>query len=104
MDNQKCIAPALGRVWFRKHRARVLVILLMFCIPLSVSGQEITGSILGTVKDPTGAVVSGATITIFNTDRNVLIRTVTSDATGEYVAQLSQRRFDCGVQSPARHV
>jgi hypothetical protein len=104
MDHQKCIVPLLGRVWFRGRGAKALLITLLSCIPLSVSGQEITGSILGTVKDPTGAVVSGATITIFNTDRNVLIRTVTSDATGEYVAQLSQRRFDCGVQSPARHV
>ncbi|MDD5542712.1 MAG: TonB-dependent receptor [Acidobacteriia bacterium] len=48
-------------------------------------GQEITGSIIGTVKDPSGAVIPGATITVTNTDKNAVIRTTTSGSEGEFV-------------------
>ena len=43
-----------------------LVVAAIFCICLnsSVSAQEITGAINGTVRDANGAAVSGATITI----------------------------------------
>jgi len=50
-------------------------------------GQEITGSIVGTVTDRSGAVVAGATVTIENADKNdVVIRILTTNDKGEYVA------------------
>jgi len=88
MPNPKTTVQMLGVVASRIRTATTVLILFSCFIPLGVGAQEITGSILGTVKDPTDAVVPGATITIFNTDKNVLIRSVTSDATGEYVAPL----------------
>src|SRR5215472_4709248 len=48
--------------------------------------QEITGDIRGIVKDPSGAVVSGASVEVINTDRNEVIRAVKTDGNGSYVA------------------
>jgi hypothetical protein len=62
--------------------------LLICVLALAAGAQEITGTIVGTIHDPTGAVISGATIKIENPDKNVLVRTITSDATGEYAAPL----------------
>jgi hypothetical protein len=47
-------------------------------------GQEVSGTITGVVLDPSGAIVTNAKIGITNMDRNLLIRTVTSDASGAY--------------------
>jgi len=47
--------------------------------------QDITGNISGTVKDGTGAVVSGATVTVTNTDTNVVARRVSTGDSGNYV-------------------
>ncbi|HET8667882.1 MAG TPA: carboxypeptidase regulatory-like domain-containing protein, partial [Terriglobales bacterium] len=72
-------------------RLRLLItITLALILVLASSGwaQEITGTIVGTVKDPTGAVVPNATVTITNTDKNVVIRTVQTNASGDYVAPL----------------
>ena len=55
------------------------------CGPLA--GQEITGSIVGTVSDKSGAVVSGATVTFENADKNdVVVRILSTNGNGEYVA------------------
>src|SRR6185437_9810818 len=50
--------------------------------------QVITGTISGTVKDSSGAVVPGATVTLTNTDKNIVVRTVKADAVGAYTAPL----------------
>src|SRR5437660_10507056 len=50
--------------------------------------QEITGSIVGTVTDATGAGVPNATVTVTNTDRNAVMRTANTDAGGNYSAPL----------------
>jgi hypothetical protein len=41
-----------------------LVLSFMFCFAAVAFGQETTGSIEGTVKDPNGSVVPGATVTV----------------------------------------
>jgi len=51
-------------------------------------GQEITATILGTVTDPSGAVVSGATIIVVNTDKAIVLRRLTTSRSGEYVVPL----------------
>ncbi|NDD64657.1 MAG: TonB-dependent receptor [Acidobacteria bacterium] len=48
-------------------------------------GQSTTGTITGTVTDPGGAVIPGASLTITNTASNVATR-VTTSAEGVYVA------------------
>ena len=44
-----------------------------------------TGSVTGTVNDPTGAVVSAAVITITNTATNAVVR-LTSNSSGAYTS------------------
>jgi len=65
-----------------------LLTLLSVMMPLSAPGaraQAVSGTILGSVNDANGAVVSGAQITLTNAQTG-LTRVVTSDAGGEYVA------------------
>ncbi len=61
----------------------LLVWLLSVCLPLVA--QTNTGRILGTVTDQTGAVVTGATVTITDVERGTT-RTLTTDSAGAYVA------------------
>ncbi|HET9697917.1 MAG TPA: carboxypeptidase regulatory-like domain-containing protein [Terriglobales bacterium] len=67
---------------------RVLACLLVLLLPLSLMAQTTTGTIAGTVTDASGAVVSGATVTITDTDRNIVARTVTTGGSGAYSAPL----------------
>jgi hypothetical protein len=60
--------------------------LLLCLLTPAVFAQEITGDIRGIVKDPTGAVVNGASVQVINTDRNEVIRSVKTDDNGSYVA------------------
>src|SRR6266581_1635307 len=59
------------------------LVVLFFSFALSAQGNF--GRILGSVKDPTGAVLPGATVNIIDTQRG-LARTVTSDEAGLYNA------------------
>ncbi len=58
---------------------------LLFAAGLSF-GQQDAGSIAGTVTDASGAAVPDASIAIDSTDRNVLLRTVSTDRDGNYSA------------------
>jgi hypothetical protein len=61
------------------------VILAASLIPASLAAQAVTGTILGTVTDDSGAILPGATVTITHTDTG-LVRTVVSDGAGEFTA------------------
>ena len=75
----------------------LLVIVLASCGILTA--QEVTGTILGTVTDSSGAVVAGATVTITNTDRNAVIRVVKTNRGGEYSApQLTIGKYTVSVE------
>jgi len=64
----------------------ILLGLLLSLFATALVAQDITGTIAGVVKDPSGAVVPKATVTITNTDKNIVARTVTSNDEGVYVA------------------
>jgi len=54
----------------------------------AVGAQEITGSVFGTVVDKSGAIVSGATVTVENADKNdAVIRVVMTNENGDFVVQ-----------------
>jgi hypothetical protein len=61
------------------------VILLVSLIPGSLAAQAVTGTILGSVTDGTGAFLPGVTVTLTHTGTG-LVRTVTTDSAGEYTA------------------
>lgn len=48
--------------------------------------QEVTGTISGTVSDSKGGVVANAAVTITNSDQRIVVRTLTTDDRGQYVA------------------
>ena len=70
----------------RKNIGKVCLFLAVLTV--AAAAQNITGSIAGTVKDPSGAVLPKATVTLTNTDTGVVVRTVKSDAAGNYSASL----------------
>src|SRR5689334_18318905 len=51
---------------------------------LGLFAQDVTGTIEGTVLDPSGAAVPKAKITVTNTDRNQVVRALTADSNGVY--------------------
>ena len=61
-----------------------IVVLIAFGTSL-IFGQGGTATILGTVRDTSGALIPGVSITIKHTDSG-LTRTVTSSETGNYAA------------------
>lgn len=65
---------------------RLAMLVLLFCV--AGWAQSNTGSIAGTVTDKTGAVVPNATVTVTDTDKNVVVRTVTTNASGDYSVPL----------------
>lgn len=71
---------ALTRFWLG-------AVLCLFMVS-ALTAQEITGNISGTVKDQNGAVVPNATVTVTNTDKNAVIRTVKTGAGGDFSAPL----------------
>jgi hypothetical protein len=60
------------------------LILITVLASLNVAAQQITGSIRGTVQDPSGAIVRGATVTAKQVETG-LTRAVLSGRQGEYV-------------------
>jgi hypothetical protein len=66
----------------------VIAIAVLALSATAVFAQVVTGTIVGTVKDSSGAFVANATVTITNTDENVAVRTVQTNAAGEYSAPL----------------
>src|SRR5215467_11842610 len=63
--------------------ARNLLLLLLWST--AARAQAVSGTILGTVQDSSGASVPGASITIVNSETG-LTRTLTTDSAGEYNA------------------
>ena len=59
--------------------------LLSFCFVCLRFHKAAFGRILGTVTDQSGGVISGATVTVIDTERGV-IRTLTTDDAGAYNA------------------
>ena len=72
--------------------------MLLVCLP--AFSQINFGRILGSVTDQTGSVISGATVTVANTQTGTS-RTLTTDSAGEYVApSLSPGTYDVRAAAP----
>ena len=64
-------------------KLRVSVVVLVLLATATLVGQTFRGTILGSVTDPSGAVVAGATVKIHNLATG-LERTTTTSADGSY--------------------
>ena len=71
-----------GRQWLG------IGVLCLLALAVTMPAQEVTASIFGTVADKSGAVIPNAKVTVTAIDRNQVIRTLTTDASGNYVAPL----------------
>jgi hypothetical protein len=80
---------------------RLIILALVFCTSLCAArAQEITGSIVGSVKDTTGAAVKGATVTITDSAKKVNVRTLTTNDDGGFTAgDLPVTKYDVTVEA-----
>ena len=87
-----------------------LVATIVLCFGLSgvALAQEITGSIVGTVRDANGSAVKGATVNIIDTQKkSEVVRTITTDDDGAYSARdLQVGVYDVSVEAAGfkRHI
>lgn len=58
------------------------------CLTTGLIAQDVTGKISGTILDPSNLGVANAKVTVTNTDRNQVQRTITTDSGGNYSAPL----------------
>ncbi|MGA7292590.1 MAG: TonB-dependent receptor [Terriglobales bacterium] len=64
---------------------RIFAGLLFLVLAAPLWAQKDSGAIVGTVRDPSGAVVSGAKVTVTEVDRGISLNLITN-SDGEYVA------------------
>ncbi len=89
------------------NRKTLCSILAAIALTLSIAGlavaQEVTGAIVGTVKDANGAAVAGATVTITDTAKgNQVVRTVTTGDDGGFsVPNLGTNIYAVTVEAPS---
>ena len=69
--------------FFRKFQAIALPVLLAFCLASFLHAQSDVGSIVGFVKDPTGAVIPGAKVSVKSESTGQTF-SVTTDSSGHY--------------------
>ena len=85
-----------GEVCQKRSTLRMLsyvLLAVLLAIPFSLHAQQYSGNITGTVTDPTGAAVPGATITVINT-ATATTATAKSDAQGNFsISPVAGRRL-----------
>ena len=70
-------------------------------LPITLQAQNLTGQIDGTVRDTTGAVIAGATVTIRSEGENVVKRQLKTDAQGQFTAPLlTTGKYSVTVEAP----
>ncbi|MGC2163072.1 MAG: carboxypeptidase regulatory-like domain-containing protein [Silvibacterium sp.] len=81
------------------YRSLLILLLGIFTFSLTLTGQ-IAGSITGTVRDTTGAVIPNARVLVYNNVRGIHRATV-SNSSGDYLVQgLSEGTYTVEVTAP----
>src|SRR6185369_506928 len=88
----------------RNYFQLLRLMLAVLTISLSLAGvtvaQEITGSIVGTVKDANGAGVAGATVTVTDSAKKAVVRTIQTGEDGDFNARdLPVAAYDVTVEA-----
>src|SRR2546429_8874170 len=79
----------------------VFVTLALFSFVAIAPAQEITGSIAGSVTDANGAAVKGATVTITDSEKKLVVRTISTDDNGGFSAsELHVGIYEISVEAP----
>src|ERR1041385_2471190 len=102
LHSNDCRVAGVGRTNPRRALTSGALLLLTSLFLLSSFGwaQEVTGSIVGTVLDPNGAAVSGATITARDLDRGTVLTTSTNDEGAFNISGVPVGRYE--VQATAK--
>ena len=79
------------------HFLAVVLCLVASLVPLGA--QTTAGAIVGTVTDPSGAVIGGAAITVTNMDTNISVKTTTDQAGNYVVTPLANGRYSVTVEA-----
>ena len=83
----------------RSTAVQTLMLALLILLPSFAGAQTHKATIRGTVKDPNGALVPGASVNIQNNETSET-RSATSDAQGEYaIASLPAGNYMLTVQA-----
>src|SRR6516165_1592212 len=84
-----------------RHLVRVLLALFALLLMDWTGTAQTTGLLRGTVKDPSGAVITGAQVTVV-LQGNEVPRSTVSNATGDYeFPALAVGRYRLEVEAPA---
>lgn len=71
-----------------KMKRFVLILGVVACVATGLVAQDNSGNIGGTILDPSGAAVANAKVTVTNSERNQVVRVVTTDSTGSYAVPI----------------
>jgi hypothetical protein len=78
----------------------MLSVLLIFACSTFVVGQEVTGTINGMVQDSAGAAVPGASVTISDPLKKVVVRTIETNEEGQFsVPNLSPGVYEVSIEA-----
>jgi hypothetical protein len=78
----------------------LIALLMMLLLPAPLSGQTATGSIVGTVTDTAGRVISGANVSLVNTQTNEPRIAVTDDRGYYSLTLLPPADYNLSVEKP----
>src|SRR5688572_7528320 len=90
----------LMRDYVKFLRIALVAVVVVLGLSQGANAQEITGGIVGTVRDAAGASVPGATVTVTNRATQLAVRTVQSDEEGRYsVGDLPATNYDVAFEA-----
>jgi Carboxypeptidase regulatory-like domain/TonB-dependent Receptor Plug Domain len=96
MKNQSGLANRAIAMWTLVGALFVLVLLLS---PFAAYAQNYAGSVRGTVTDPSGAAVAGATVTLRDVGTNATSETTTTDSGGYSFGDVSVGVYEVTVKA-----
>ena len=80
----------------RRPRLLAAVAIALCTIAVPAAAQLITGSVAGTVTDPSGAIIPGATVTLISETRGTRLPEVTTGSSGDFVVpNITADRYTC---------
>ena len=92
-----------GRIFMKKLQSVALALccltlVLLICGANATFAQEVTATVAGTVTDPSGAAVVGATVTAKSVERGITYTGVTNDSGIYRIAQLPVGNYDLRIE------
>ncbi len=96
--NFRTLQRNAGANWFSFARVFLCLLMLVVTIPFAAHAQQYSGTINGTVTDPGGAAIAGATVTYTNLGNNSSDTVTTNEGGGFVFPQLPVGVYDIRVK------